>query len=63
MPEAERIELTNYYQAILATSDEWKDKDFTPPVIRKMFESSVKSEVREHLLTRHEAEQQTTGDA
>jgi hypothetical protein len=57
LPEAERIELTNYYQAILATSDEWKDKDFTPPVIRKMFESSVKSEIREHLISRYEAGQ------
>ncbi len=50
LPEAERIELTNYYQAILATSDEWKDKDFTAPVMRKMFESSVKSAIRDHLL-------------
>jgi hypothetical protein len=63
LPEGERIELTNYYQAILATSDEWKDKDFSVPVIRKMFESSVKSEIREHLLTRHEAGRQATDDA
>lgn len=63
LPEAERIELTNYYQAILATSDEWKDKDFTLPIIRKMFESSVKSEIREHLISRHEAEQLTAPNA
>jgi hypothetical protein len=50
LPEAERIELTNYYQAILATSDEWKDNDFSVSVIRKMFESSVKSAIRDHLL-------------
>ncbi len=50
LPEAERIELTNYYQAILATSDEWKDKDFSVSVMRKMFESSVKSAIRDHLL-------------
>jgi ribosomal protein L12E/L44/L45/RPP1/RPP2 len=57
LPEAERIELTNHYQATLATSDEWRDKDFTDSLQRKIFESSVKSEVREHLLSRHEAEQ------
>lgn len=63
LPEGERIELTNYYQAILATGDHWKDVDFTVPVNRKMFESSVKGEIREHLLTRHEADKQTSGDS
>jgi hypothetical protein len=57
LPEAERIELTNHYQAILATSDEWKDTKFADPLQRKLFESSVKAAIREHLLSRHEAEQ------
>jgi hypothetical protein len=64
LPEAERIELTNYYQAILATSDDWKDKDFTAPVTRKIFESAVKAAVCDHLRSQqHEAEQLTAGDA
>jgi hypothetical protein len=55
LPEQERIELTNYYQAILATSDEWKDKDFTNSLNRKMFESAVKSAICDHLRAQHEA--------
>jgi hypothetical protein len=61
LPEAERIELTNHYQAILATSDDWKDKDFTVPVHRKMFESAVKAEICELLRSRQDAEKQTGG--
>ncbi len=55
LPEQERIELTNHYQAILATGDEWKDNKFTDPLQRKLFESAVKTAIREHLLSRHEA--------
>jgi hypothetical protein len=57
LPEAERIELTNHYQAIMATSDEWKDTKFADPLQRKLFESSVKAAIREHLLSQHEAGQ------
>ncbi len=55
LPEQERIELTNYYQAILATGDEWKDNKFTDSLQRKLFESAVKTAIRDHLLSRHEA--------
>jgi hypothetical protein len=57
LPEAERIELTNHYQAILATSDEWKNAKFSDQLQRKLFESSVKAAIREHLLSRNEAGQ------
>ena len=63
LPDEKRIELTNYYQAILATSDEWKDKDFTAPVIRKMFESAVKAAICDHLRAQHETAQQANPDA
>jgi ribosomal protein L12E/L44/L45/RPP1/RPP2 len=56
LPESERIELTNYYQAILATSDDWKDKDFNVGITRKMFESSVKAAICDHLRSRQDAE-------
>lgn len=56
LPEAERIELTNHYQAILATSDEWKNAKFADPLQRKLFESSVKAAIREHLHSRHDAD-------
>jgi hypothetical protein len=64
LPEARRIELTNYYQAILATSDEWRDKDFAAPITRKIFESAVKAAVCDHLRSeQHETEQLTAPDA
>jgi hypothetical protein len=63
LPDAERIELTNYYQAILATSDDWKDKDFTAPITRKIFESAVKAAICEHLRSKQEAEPLTAPDA
>lgn len=63
LPEEQRIELTNYYQAILATSDDWKEKDFTAPITRKLFESAVKSAICDHLRSQHEAEKLTARDA
>lgn len=63
LPEERKIELTNYYQAMLATSDEWKGKDFTEKLQRMLFESSVKAAIREHLLSQHEADQQTAAEA
>lgn len=60
LPEAERIELTNYHQHLLITSDGWKDKDLTAPTLKAIFESTVKSAVCEELLERHEAEIGTT---
>lgn len=63
LPEQERIELTNYYQAMLMASDDWKDKDFTATITRKMFESAVKAEICDHLRAQHETAQQATPDA
>jgi hypothetical protein len=63
LPEQERIELTNYYQAMLMASDDWKDKDFTAPITRKMFESAVKASICDHLRAQHETAQQTNPDA
>jgi len=63
LPERERIELTNYYQAMLMASDDWKDKDFTAPITRKMFESAVKAAICDHLRAQHETKQQANPDA
>lgn len=62
LPENERIELTNYYQHLLATSEQWNDKDITANPFKMLFESSVKSAVCEHLLEKHDAEKAAQPD-
>lgn len=63
LPDAKRVELTDQYEHLLITSKEWKDKDLTLPTFRAIFESAVKSAIREQLIEAFETENGTAREA
>lgn len=56
LPEEDRHDLLARFRAELITSDTWKDKDFTVEIHRSLFDSTLKSAIREYLLETYDAE-------